>query len=169
MQVQSCPQCGGEMKNYVCPRCGYSITPPHTRVFHYEWRSKTRIFGFPLVHVAIGRNRETGRLLVAKGIIAIGQFAVGLITISQFGVGLLLGIGQLTAGFLAIGQVALGGYFGVGQLATGLTAIGQLALGKFVLAQVGIGRYVWSADSSDPVAIEYFTALWNWIKSTLAT
>ena len=78
---------------------------------------------------AFGRHPQTGKLLVEKGIIAIGQFGIGFITIAQFGVGLLLGVGQ----------AALGLHFGLGQFATGITAIGQLALGKWVLAQAGAG------------------------------
>jgi hypothetical protein len=131
----------------------------------FEWKSKTEIAGWPLVHVAIGRDRETGKLLVAKGVIAIGQFGIGLITIAQFGIGILFGFGQFVGGFLAVGQLALGIYFGLGQLATGATAIGQFAFGEYVLAQIGYGKHVWSMKATDPTAVEHFTSLWNAVRT----
>ena len=119
------------------------------------------------MHVAIGRNKETGKLMVARGIIAIGQFAVGLITIAQFGVGILFGFGQFVGGLTAIGQFAAGYYFALGQFAAGMTAIGQFAFGKYVLAQVGYGRYVWSTKLKDPQAVLHFTNLWDFMKGLL--
>ena len=85
----------------------------------------------------------------------------------QFGIGLLFGFGQFVGGIIAIGQFSLGVYFGAGQFATGLTAIGQFAFGKYVLAQAGYGEYVWSVKSKSPEAIEYFTNLWNSVKTFL--
>ncbi len=111
--------------------------------------------------MAVGRDARTGRLRVARGIIAVGQFGVGVVTIAQFGVGLLFGLGQFVAGFAAAGQVALGAYFGIGQVATGWTAIGQIAFGTYVLAQVGIGTHVWSPAVKDPAALQHFHRLWD--------
>ena len=37
-----------------------------------EFRSKEEIGGWPLIHINIGTNPETGRPLVAKGVVAIG-------------------------------------------------------------------------------------------------
>ena len=122
----------------------------------FEWKTKTKIFGLPLVHIAIGINQETGKPYLAKGIIAIGVFGIGLITIAQFGIGILLGLGQFAAGIFAIAQFAFGVYFGLGQFATGLTAIGQFSLGKYVLAQFGYGKYVWSVLVRNAQALEYF-------------
>ncbi|NQU08236.1 MAG: hypothetical protein HQ583_06715 [Candidatus Abyssubacteria bacterium] len=166
MALTGCPECGGSIseKALSCPHCGNPMKPAAEYAGHpywrgYEWKSQARILGWPLVHVAWGRDRETGRLLVAKGIIAIGQFGVGLITIAQFGIGFLFAFGQFTGGWLAIGQFALGVYFGLGQFATGMTAIGQFAFGEYVLAQMGYGKYVWSTKIRDPEAIEYFRSL----------
>jgi hypothetical protein len=147
----------------TCPRCGH----PVRRWRGFEWRTRAQVLGWPLVHVAFGRNRETGALLVARGIIAIGQFGIGLITIAQFGVGLLFGLGQVVGGCVALGQVALGLQFGAGQLATGMTAIGQVALGKYVLAQLGIGKYIWSTRVVDPEAVRHFQALWSTVRHLL--
>jgi hypothetical protein len=111
--------------------------------------------GYPIVHIAIGRTADN-KLRVARGIIAIGQFAIGLITIAQFGVGFLFGFGQFIVGFTAIAQFAIAAYFGLGQFATGYTAIGQIAFGHYVLAQMGMGTHVWSSAIHDPAAMEYF-------------
>lgn len=163
MAMINCPECGEKIsdKAFSCPKCGNPIRPLPTNVLWrgYEWKTKTKLFGLPLIHIAIGRDKQTGKLLTAKGIIAIGQFGIGLITIAQFGIGLLFGLGQFTAGFISISQFALAYYFGLGQFATGITAIGQLALGVYVRAQLGFGEHVWSSQTQDPVAIEYFNRM----------
>jgi hypothetical protein len=171
MALIDCPECGASVsdKAAACPKCGYPMKPAadlnrltHRFMWGYEWKSKAEILGLPLVHIAVGRNKETGKLMMAKGIIAIGQFGIGVITIAQFGIGLLLGFGQFVGGFLAIGHFALGVYFGLGQFATGITAIGQFAFGRYVRAQVGYGRYVWSTQLRDSQAVEYFRGIWSY-------
>ena len=189
MKKVICSQCGFEVKKRagVCPRCGGEMAgnndgnnnkgaqlikmlenrskPKRRLAWGYEYRSEAEILGWPVIHIAFGKDAETGKIIVAKGIIAIGQLGVGLITFAQMGVGLLFGFGQLVGGIVAIGQVAIGLYFGLGQLATGLTVIGQLALGRYVLTQIGFGQYVWSPDRRDPEAVEHFTVLWQSVKS----
>ncbi len=176
MKFINCPECGAPIskKAVVCPHCRKPIKQmvetayqvrPYWRGF--EWKSKIEILGLPLIHIAIGKDKETGKLLVAKGIIAVGQFGIGVITIAQFGIGILLGLGQFVGGILAVGQLALGIYFGLGQFATGITAIGQIALGKYVLAQLGYGEHVWSSKIKNPEAIEYFKNLWHSVKNLI--
>lgn len=176
MALIGCPECGAAISDnaLACPQCGYPIKPiadathlPHPYWRGFEWKSEWEILGWPLVHVAVGRDKRTGKLLVAKGIIAVGQFGIGLITIAQFGIGILFAFGQFTGGLLAVGQLALGIYFGLGQFATGATAIGQFAFGEYVLAQVGYGKYVWSTKVKDPQAIEYFRNLWDSVRSLI--
>lgn len=172
----NCSKCGSNINenlNY-CPKCGNQLLSDHlitTQSFkHYrgfEWKSETVILGFPLIHVAVGRDKNTGKLLVAKGIIAIGQFGIGIITIAQFGIGLLFGFGQFLVGLYIIAQFAGGVYFGLGQFATGITAIGQFAFGKYVLAQLGYGEYIWSTKIKNPEALEYFQKIWMSVKSFL--
>jgi len=176
MALITCPECGAKIseKAATCPKCGYPMKPMADleRIIRrlwrgFEWKSKTELFGWPLIHIAVGRNKETGKLMIAKGIIAIGQFGIGVITIAQFGIGVLFGLGQFVGGVFAVGQFALGIYFGLGQFATGIIAIGQLAFGSYVRAQMGYGRYVWSSKVKDPQAIEYFTNLWRSVKSLI--
>jgi hypothetical protein len=174
MALINCPECNESIsdKAAVCPKCGNPMKPMAdlqriTRRFWrgYEWRTKSQLFGLPLVHIAIGRNKETGRLMVAKGIIAIGQFGIGIITIAQFGLGVLFGFGQFVGGIFSIGQFALGIIFGLGQFACGITAVGQIAFGSYVRAQVGFGTHVWSSKIKDYQAIGYFTNLWYSVKN----
>jgi hypothetical protein len=180
MALLACPECGQGVSEHAagCPRCGYPLKKPEPpqvvirggrakRAWGFEWRTKAEILGWPLIHVAIGRDPQTLRLRVARGIIAVGQFGVGLITIAQLGVGLLFGLGQCVGGYVAIGQAAFGLHLAVGQVAIGMTAIGQFALGRYVLAQIGFGRHVWSTSGRDPEAVRHFTALWSTLKGLL--
>ena len=134
-----------------------------------EFKSNATFFGLPLLHYTRGKCPETGRRIIAKGVVAVGRLATGIlaighasfgvIAIGQLGLGLLLGLGQGATGLYAIGQVAVGLIFGLGQIATGEIAIGQVAYGKYVLAQAGYGDYVWSMKRADPEAIKFFRSL----------
>ncbi|OGL43583.1 MAG: hypothetical protein A2161_21565 [Candidatus Schekmanbacteria bacterium RBG_13_48_7] len=98
----------------------------------YEYKSEAAIGDWPLIHIVIGRDPETGRRKIAKGIIAIGRIAIGFIAIGQLALGI-IPIGQLAVGiFAAIGQGAVAGY-SAGQLALGWKiSIGQLSMAKDV-------------------------------------
>ncbi len=136
-----------------------------------EFKSHAIFFGLPLLHYTRGKCPETGRRVVAKGVVAVGRLAMGIlaigqasfgiIAIGQAGLGLLLGLGQGATGLYAIGQAAIGLMFGLGQIATGEIAIGQLAYGKYVLAQIGYGDYVWSMKRADPEAVTFFKSLFT--------
>jgi hypothetical protein len=180
MGLVACPECGQGIseKAETCPKCGYPMRPAreptvvvqqagHKRPWGFAWRTRAELFGWPLIHVAFGRDGRTGKLRVARGIVAVGQFGFGLITFAQAGVGLLFGFGQAVAGLFVIAQLAIGYYFAVGQFAVGLTVIGQFALGKYVLAQIGAGAHVWSTRARDPEAVRHFTALWDVVKHLL--
>src|SRR5690348_11057836 len=53
--------------------------PAHLRqAMGYEYKSKTKLFGLPLVHVAHGLDPATGKARVARGFIAIGGRARGI-------------------------------------------------------------------------------------------
>ncbi len=84
----------------------------------FEYRSRLKVFGLPLVHVVRGIDPSSGRRPTAVGIIAIGQVAVGV-----------LAIGQVAVGAISVGQASIGLGWGIGQLAFGLLAAGQVAAG----------------------------------------
>ena len=161
MAMIACPSCHQSVGTAaaVCPHCGAPGPASQARLgTGYEWKSSATFLGIPWVHVAWGRDGD-GRRRVAKGMIAIGQFAIGGVTIAQFGLGVLFGFGQFVTRLAAIGQGALAVYFGIGQAATGETVIGQVAAGVWVLAQFGFGTHVWSTGRKDPEALEYFKDL----------
>jgi hypothetical protein len=167
MALVNCRECGHEVSPsaLACPQCG-ALRPgdQQWRGTGVDWQSPQTLLGYPLIHVAFGRDAR-GRWRVAKGIIAIGQFAVGLITIAQFGIGLLFGFGQFIFGFTALAQIATSCYFGVGQVATGYTAVGQVVLAHYGLAQVGWATHLWSPGYRDPLAVQYFRHLLDALKS----
>src|SRR5580765_7633981 len=101
----------------------------------FEYRSRLKVFGLPLVHVVRGIDPSSGRRPTAVGIIAVGQVAVGVIALGQASIGLGWGIGQLAFGLLAAGQVAAGLVGAAGQLAVAPHALGMVAdTGLFVAA-----------------------------------
>lgn len=177
----------GSMKNLLLEKIEYKTEETERgtwRRFVYptgesfsEFRSSTVVFGLSLVHYTSGKCPETGKRLVARGfiaigrkavgVIAIGQVSAGLIALGQASLGLLLCLAQAGAGFVALGQLALGARFGAGQLTTGTTAIGQLAAGRYVLAQVGFGRFLWVPGHTDSEAVEHFQELWACLSSFL--
>ena len=57
-----------------------------------------------MVHVSF-KYRANRRPVIARGIIAIGQFAVGVVCIAQFSIGL-ISVSQFTLAGLAIAQFA---------------------------------------------------------------
>jgi hypothetical protein len=140
-----------------------------TGAYFAEFKSHATFWGLPLLHYTRGKCPETGKRIIAKGVVAIGRLATGIfaighasfgvIAIGQLGLGLLFGLGQGSTGLYAVGQVAVGSMFGLGQLATGEIAIGQLCYGKYVLAQFGHGDYVWSQNRADPEAVRFFRSL----------
>ena len=167
MALVTCRECGQEVSPtaLACPHCGAPHPgDPEWRGTGFEWRSARTFLGYPLIHVAYGKDAR-GKRRVAKGIIAVGQFAVGLITVAQFGIGLLFGFGQFIVGFTALAQFALALYFGVGQIATGYAAIGQVVLAYYGLAQVGWATHLWTPGHRDPEALAYFRHVLETLRS----
>jgi hypothetical protein len=158
MALSPCRECGTEVSNEAlsCPRCGAPWpTTLEWRGSGFEWASQTKILGIPLVHVAFGRNQK-GKRRVAKGIVAIGQFAIGLVTVAQFGIGILFGFGQFMIGLIVVAQFAGAIAFGVGQFALGFFAAGQFVLGMYGMGQAGWAKYLWSQKHVDMEAVAMF-------------
>jgi hypothetical protein len=134
-----------------------------------EYTSRASWGGMPMVHYTWGICPETGKRVMANGVIAIGrwargfiaigQFAVGFVAIGQCAIGLVLGLGQFTTGAIAIGQLSLAMLFGLGQITCGQVAIGQIAYGRYVLAQLGWGEHVVDTRVIDPAAKDFFLRL----------
>lgn len=105
----------------------------HAETYHYEYISKTKLFGLPVLHVNVGLG-----IYRAKGIIAIGNVATGIISMGLLSVGL-LAFGWLAIGLLAFGGVALGLGVGAGGVATGVVAFGGVAIGVLTFGGCSIG------------------------------
>jgi len=106
--MKNCRDCGHRVSEQAvaCPSCG---APSPARAnwdgYGFEYKSKATILGLPLLHICF-KYRANRMPVVAKGVIAIGQFAAGIITISQFGVGV-ISISQFTVAGFAVAQFAL--------------------------------------------------------------
>jgi len=161
MTLKPCRECGREISSEAaaCPGCGVAW-PARERWSGpgFEWKSRARLFGIPLVHVAFGRDLA-GRVRVAKGFLAVGQFAVGLVTVAQFGVGFLFGFGQFMLGLTVVAQVAAGLIIGIGQIASGIVTVGQLVVGIYGLCQAGWVKYMWSYSRVDMEAVALYCTL----------
>lgn len=143
----------------TCPHCG--AQKPWKQDWNgpgFEYKSEASLFGLPLVHVAFGKDAK-GKRRVAKGIIAVGQFALGFVTVAQFGVGVLFGFGQFMLSLVAIAQFAGSAIFAVAQFGAAYAVVGQFAFGKYVVCQIGWGVHQISPGHIDPVAVEFFKSL----------
>lgn len=118
----------------------------------YEYKSRYTFLGWPLVHI---NCRRSGKVRVAKGIIAIGDVAVGLVSIGGLalgGIGLggislaLFSFGGISLGLMALGGLAVG-QAAIGGLAIGKIAQGGLAVGKVAIGGKAIGNYVMEGQS----------------------
>lgn len=161
MALQPCRECGNEISDGAlsCPHCG--APRPAIRDWSgtgINWKSRTTIFGIPLIHVAFGRD-SLGKLRVAKGIIAVGQFAIGLFTAAQFGIGIIFGLGQFMLGLTVLAQFAGGILIGIGQIATGVVTAGQFVVGVYGFAQEGWARYLWSSSRIDMEAVALYSTI----------
>ncbi len=90
----------------VCPHCGAPY-PAKDKWdgWGFEYKSNLTVFGLPFVHISF-KYRPNRVPVVAKGIIAIGQFACGVFTISQFGIGI-FSLSQFTIAAYALAQFAV--------------------------------------------------------------
>lgn len=167
MSLNPCRECQKEISTdaRMCPHCGAPYPArKEWKGTGIDWKSKTTVYGYPLVHVAFGQDLQR-KTRVAKGVIAIGQFAVGVIAIAQFGIGFLFGFGQFILGFTAVAQFAGALLIGVGQFAGGYVAIGQVVFAYYGLAQEGLAKYLWSVERKDAEAVEFFMRLIKELKS----
>ena len=101
----------------------------------YEYKSKTKVFGLPLIHIKTGYG-----IHVAKGIIAIGNISIGLISIGGISLGGIC-FGGLALGLLALAGLAIAG-IAVGGGAVGILAIGGMALGVYSIGGVAFASRV---------------------------
>lgn len=117
----------------------------------YQFTSKTKIFGIPLVSVRLS-PRRMGKDCVAKGIIAIGNVSVGVVS-----------IGLVSTGVISIGCLGLGG-LAIGAASVGLVSLGALSLGVLAFGSAAVGVYaggvaVYGSQIAVGVAVKGHTAI----------
>lgn len=124
-------------------KCRYRNS--YIRIYDYEYKSKTKLFGLPLVHIVGGIG---GRPRLAKGIIAIGPAAVGVVALGAVSMGVLSLGGISLALLLALGGVSISAYAALGGVAIsyvisfgGLAIAKHIAVGGMAIADIAIGGY----------------------------
>lgn len=116
----------------------------------YQYTSRTRIAGIPLVSIRF--SRRLGKDSVAKGIIAIGNVAVGIVSLGAVSIGV-ISLGAIAFGLLAAAAMA------VGLIAWGALAVGVVAVGSGVVAVYGAGVGVYGKEIAVGVSAVGKTAI----------
>lgn len=132
--MKPCRECSQEISEQAisCPHCGAPY-PAREKWdgWGFEYKSEATFFGLPLVHISF-KYRPNRVPVVAKGVIAIGQFAYGVVTISQFGIGIIsisqftvavYALAQFAAAYSLIAQIGIYIHEGHGQLVKSVTEV----------------------------------------------
>ncbi len=142
------------------------LSPEVSRKLSFEFRSKTTLFGWPLIHVATGVDSATGRKRSARGIIAVGTAPRGVIAFGDVAVGVIacgifcygpLAIGVVAVGGVALGSVAVGLWCAMGGVAIAPVAIGGAVLGYYANGAIAWGKHAIGPGMYDPLADTFFS------------
>jgi tRNA A-37 threonylcarbamoyl transferase component Bud32 len=135
------------------------------RALGFEYRSRATLFGLPLVHITRGSDPRTGRMRVARGIIAMGDVAKGVVAFGGVAIGFLafggVAVGGVAVGGFGLGVVSLSGLaiglaFAFGGLAVGPIAVGGLAIGVYAAGGGAFGLHAHGGNVRDAVARDFF-------------
>jgi predicted RNA-binding Zn-ribbon protein involved in translation (DUF1610 family) len=175
-----CSNCGYSLEGLTdssrCPECGKPLVEVLTRPsFGHRtgkrYQSRAKIFGVPVVSIALGpHGRE--RRGHARGLIAIGDIATGGIALGGIARGVVavggLAIGVCSFGGMSIGLLgALGGFafsagFAIGGLAIGTVAVGGGAVGLLAQGGGAFGMYTRSGRGASAESIAVFNR-YSWL------
>ena len=140
----------------------------------WEYRTRTSLFGLPLVHIRIGgglkAQRKPVKAWIAAGDSAVGVlFAFGGIAIAPVSIGG-CAVGIVPLGGFAVGLLALGG-FGLGVWSFGGLAFGWQAFGGFAIAwsaatggfaiahDFALGGFAYAAQANNELAGRFIRPL----------
>jgi len=163
---------------------GISARPDPTgdALIVYEYRSRTELLGWPLVHVRL-RSDFAGSRAPVKAWIAVGDCAVGLLfayggfaiaPVSVGGVAFgLIGFGGCAMGLLGLGACAAG-FWAWGGVAIGWQAYGGLALawhcavgGVALAREFAVGIVARGAQANTDAANQFVlaTSFWHFVQA----
>lgn len=136
---------------------------------NYEYRSPIQIAGWPLLHVAFGKDENTGKVKRARGVVAVGSIATGGLAMGVMARGLasfgVLSLGLISSGVLSIGVVSLGvmglaAWCASSVIAVAPCAFGVNALGWISAGVKAIGKH--TADIDGPISLTAATVADRW-------
>lgn len=124
--------------------------PPHLRrMLGFEYESKRRWRGMPLVHICARLDPVTGKTKEARGVFAFGGMATGIFAFGGRARGIVAcgGIAQgvFTVGGIAIGVFSCGGIAMALLMATGGIAIAPFSVGGLNVGLLAYGGAMYSA------------------------
>jgi hypothetical protein len=112
--MKPCRECRHQVSEnaFYCPGCGAPYpAEPKWDGWGFEYKSESSFFGWPLIHISF-KYRRNRVPVPAKGIIAIGQFAIGAYVLAQF-----------AFAYSCIAQIGIFIHGGTGQLVKKLAEI----------------------------------------------
>lgn len=154
MTLMRCPDCGRNVSDaaLTCPTCGRPMRRAGARPgvaaaspgYSFEYVSKRKIFGVPLVHVVYGPVWLVG-FRPARGIVAVGNIAIGAVALGGVAVGG-IALAGISLGLVSLAGIAIGLGFGLGGIATGYVAVGGVAVGVYAFGGAALGTHTLQND-----------------------